>query len=84
MFARRDAASERAQSDARISILESLVERLKKGEHIPEAEIGKLIVLSRKLQKGDQVAGSSGGERIGVTWKEAVLGRNAPSKTTES
>lgn len=88
LFARRDAASERAQFTARISILESLVARLKEGERIPDAEVKKLIVLSRRVQRGDDVDDSFRGDehqgRIGVTWKEALLGRKVPLETTQS
>ncbi|KAF8489671.1 hypothetical protein JB92DRAFT_3012530 [Gautieria morchelliformis] len=85
LFARRDAASERAQFTARISILESLNERLRKGEHIPDAEVEKLTVLSRKMQRGSEVEGQPDerGGRKGITWKEALLGREAPSGTTQ-
>ena len=81
LFARRDAASERDQFNARISILESLIERSEGGEHIPDAEVEKLIALSRKMKRGDENDGPIEGDRqrrIGVTWKEALLGKEAP------
>jgi hypothetical protein len=85
LFARRDAAAERAQFTARISILESVNERLRNGERIPDAEVEKLTVLSRKMQRGSEVDGQldERGGRTGVTWKETLLGRAAPSGTTQ-
>lgn len=87
LFARRDAASERAQHTARISILESLVERLREGEPIADAEIEKLTNLSRKLQSGNEGNGTFIGDehqgRIGVTWKEAFIGRQTPTSGRE-
>jgi hypothetical protein len=82
LFARRDADSERAQYAARISILQSLIERLREGERIDGAEVEKLMVLSRKSRRGGEVDNQISEEerrgRVGVTWKEAFLGRKVP------
>src|SRR5882724_9183257 len=54
LFVRCNAAAERARYTARISILESLVRRLKTAEPIEASEIERLTTLSRKLQEGHE------------------------------
>lgn len=78
LFARRDAAAKHAQFTARITILESLVGRLRTGERVADAEIDKLTSLSRKIQQGnedDDLGRSLQPRGPSVSWKEVLLGK---------
>lgn len=77
LFARRNAAAERARFTARITILEDLVARLKSGERVPSAEIDRLLLLSRKAQDSndeDYLGDTTGSS---TPWKEVFLGRSS-------
>ncbi|KAF8589493.1 hypothetical protein K439DRAFT_361348 [Ramaria rubella] len=79
LFARRDATSERARYTARISILESLICRSRKGGRI-DADVDKLLALSRKLETGNDNVGYVESDKrgeIGIPWREVLLGRHS-------
>ncbi|KAG9094825.1 hypothetical protein FRC06_010450 [Ceratobasidium sp. 370] len=66
---RRASTAERDQLTAHTTILESLVARLRAGEDVSEAEIGRLLRLARGGEDGE-------GEEVKDTpWREVLFGR---------
>lgn len=84
---RRDAAAERARYTARISILESLIGRLKTAEPIGTSEIERLTALSRKLEEGhetDDLGHSDHRREESISWKEVFFGTRRKGELDES
>ncbi|KAF8525986.1 hypothetical protein BU17DRAFT_83490 [Hysterangium stoloniferum] len=80
LFARRHAAAERARYAARITILESIILRLQAGDQIQDAELNKLIMLSRKVQGENNDEDDLGDSQVrggSISWKEVILGRSS-------
>ncbi|KIJ51383.1 hypothetical protein M422DRAFT_776653 [Sphaerobolus stellatus SS14] len=76
LFARRHAAAEQSRYAARITILEDLVQRMKSGERIPQAEFDRSLTLIRKVQETDETEHViPRGEEI--SWKEVFLGKKS-------
>ncbi|QRV84057.1 hypothetical protein RhiJN_12073 [Ceratobasidium sp. AG-Ba] len=67
---KRTSTAERDRLTAHTTILESLVARLKAGEDVGEAEIGRLLRLARG--GGEEV---DEGKVLDVPWREVVFGR---------
>ncbi|KAG8687273.1 hypothetical protein FRC09_013593 [Ceratobasidium sp. 395] len=67
---RRTSTAERDRLTARTTILESLVGRLRAGEDVNEAEIGRLLRLARGGEEGEVM-----GEMKDTPWREVLFGR---------
>ncbi|KAG8716892.1 hypothetical protein FRC08_008596 [Ceratobasidium sp. 394] len=65
---RRTSTAERDRLTAHTTILESLVARLRAGEDVGEAEIGRLLRLARSVEEGE-------GEVRDTPWREVLFGR---------
>lgn len=72
LSARREAMTQRDRYMARITILESLVERLRQKEHIEGEEIDRLLRLSRRPDENSP----PGDLTPAVPWKDVVFGRS--------
>ncbi|KIL63994.1 hypothetical protein M378DRAFT_641515 [Amanita muscaria Koide BX008] len=74
---RRTFEDERANVNARISILESIAEQLRSGKPINDDEVERLKRLARDPVKRDEEAMKSKSEEI--SWKEVFLGQKSQS-----
>ncbi|KAM6502870.1 hypothetical protein JOM56_002847 [Amanita muscaria] len=74
---RRAFEDERANVNARISILESIAEQLRSGKPINDDEVERLKRLARDPVKRDEEAMKSKSEEI--SWKEVFLGQKSQS-----
>lgn len=72
LFQRRTAQEDRSQISAKISILESLVDRLGQGERIDPKELDRLRKLAGQL---DSQTPENKDVDSRIKWKDVVLGR---------
>ncbi|KAH9949294.1 hypothetical protein B0H21DRAFT_729507 [Amylocystis lapponica] len=71
---RKAAETDRARLTAQLSILESTVQRLRSGEHIPEREFDRLWKLARSPEELPLPAPAASGEEA-ISWREVLLGQ---------
>jgi hypothetical protein len=80
LWQRKAADTQRAQINARLSVLESLAGRLRAGEQVPQGEIDRLQNLVRG--KNDSEAAPRQGSLLAeeVGWKDVFFGRSQPAE----
>lgn len=75
LTARREAVTQHDRYMARITILESLVERLQRKEHVEKSEIDRLLILSRRAFYESSPKESATNDSL-ISWKEVFFGRS--------
>jgi len=74
---KRAAQDDRQRLAARTSILEGLVGRLRSGEHIPDAEIERMLRLGKTEDEDTIASREAQRTEIDTTWKTAIFGRRS-------
>lgn len=84
LWQRKTAESQRAQIGGQISILDSMLQRLRAEEAIPEREFDKLWKLARSHEEDNLSSVQQAGVQETIGWKDVLLGRkNVRSASTE-
>jgi len=72
LYQRREAEEDRSRLSARISILESLVDRLNRGERINQGEVDRLRKLGGLLDTPESIFMDTHSK---IRWRDVLLGR---------